>query len=106
MERLALEFDRQVATMLRLGYQQIAGMSNEAFAQLFVPLRARVGELPAALVESEIPFVLVLDRDVVPAAKSMLLVEQDGRRGVVDMNPTQPSAFTSIEEVELPDGAA
>ena len=32
------------------------------------------------------------------------LVEQGGRRGVVDMNPTQPGAFTPIDDVELPAG--
>jgi hypothetical protein len=104
--RLALELERQVATMQRLGYGQIAGMSEEAFARLFVPLRARLREVPAAIVESAIPFVLVLDREVVPAERSMRLVEQHGRRGVVEMNPTQPSEFTPIEEVEVPEGAA
>jgi hypothetical protein len=100
------EFDRQVATLERLGYPQIAGLSSEAFAQLFVPLRARLAELPAAIVESDIPFVLVLDRSLVSAEKSMPLVEHDGRHGVVDMNPTEPSAFTAIEGVEVPAGAA
>lgn len=104
--RLALEFDRQLAGMQRLGYSQIAGMSNDGFARLFVPLRARLAELPAAIVGSAIPFVLVLDRALIPPERSMPLVEQDGRQGVVDMNPTQPGAFTPIETVEVPAGAA
>jgi hypothetical protein len=104
--RLARAFDRQVAILQGLGYPQIAGMSGDAFAQLSAPLRARLAEVPAEAVESDIPFVLVLDRRLVPAEKSMPLVEQNGRQGVIDMNPTDPSAFTSIEDVRLPEGPA
>lgn len=100
------EFDRQVANLQRLGYPQIAGMSSDEFAQLVAPLRARLTALPAGIDGSDIPFVLVLDRNLVPAEKSMPLVEQDGRQGVVDMNPTEPRAFTPIEGVRLPEAAA
>lgn len=85
-----------------LGYPGLAGKSHEAFAELFAPLRARLDELPAATVDAEIPFVLVLDRNLVPAEKSMPLVEQNGRQGFVDMNPTEPRAFAPIDEVRPP----
>jgi uncharacterized protein DUF5701 len=104
--RLAPEFDRQLANLQRLGYAQLTRMSAVAFEQLFVPLRARLAELPPAALEAAIPFVLVVDRRLVPAERSMPLVEQDGRQGVVDMNPTQPGAFTPIEGLNLPEGAA
>lgn len=104
--QLAIEFERQVANMRRLGYPQIAGISDDAFAKLLVSLRARLAGLPAGIAESGIPFVLVVDRSLVPPEKSMPLVEQDGRRGVVDMNPTEPRAFGPIETVEVPEGAA
>jgi hypothetical protein len=103
---LTNEFDRQVATMQRLGYARIAGMSSDAFAQLFAPLRERLDELPAAAGESDLPFVIVLDQALVPAARSMPLVEQDGRSGVVDMNPTHPGEFARIEDVDVPEGPA
>jgi Family of unknown function (DUF5701) len=103
---LTPELDRQVANLERLGYAELAGMSSDAFAQLFAPLRARLRELPAGLGESSIPFVLVLDRRLVPAEQSMPLVEQDGRRGRVDMNPTEPAAFAPIQDVEVPPGPA
>jgi uncharacterized protein DUF5701 len=101
-----LEFDRQVANLEQLGYSRLARMSNDAFARLFVPLRSRLADLPAELVETVIPFVLVLDRELVSAEQSMALVEQDGRRGVVDMNPTQPSAFSPVDDVDVPEGPA
>jgi len=105
-EQLEHELDRQTANLRRLGYARIAGMSDDAFALLFAPLRARLDELPAAAAESEIPFVLVPDPVLVPAARSMPLVEQDGRQGFVDMNPAQPDEFATIEDVEVPAGAA
>lgn len=103
---LTSEFDRQVATLQRLGYAQIAGMSGDGFAQLFAPLRERLDELPAVAAESEIPFVLVPDPALVPAARSMPLVEQDGRQGFVDMTPAHPGEFAPIEDVDVPAGAA
>jgi hypothetical protein len=101
----ALEFQRQVATLQRLGYAGLAGMSSDAFGKLLAPLETRLDELRAA-VAAPIPFVLVLDRGVVSAEQAMPLVEQDGRHGVVDMNPTEPSAFSPLAEVDLPRGPA
>jgi hypothetical protein len=102
----ASELERQVGTLQRVGYPGIAGLTNQAFAQLFVPLRARLADLPPAVAESPIPFVLVVDRHVIPAARAMPLVEQNGRRGIVDMNRSEPGAFTPIEALDLPEGAA
>jgi hypothetical protein len=48
----------------------------------------------------------VLDRGVIPAEASMPLVEQEGRRGFVDMNPIEPGQFSPIEGVEMPEGPA
>jgi hypothetical protein len=104
--QISAEFDRQVANLEDLGYPRLAGMSNDEFAQLVAPLRTSLTALPARVDESaDIPFVLVPDRNLVPAEKSMPLVVQDGRRGLIDMNPTEPGAFTPIEAVRLP-GAA
>jgi hypothetical protein len=99
---LEREFDRQLAGLERLGYPARVGMSPDAFADLLLPLRARVGDLPADPAGAELPFVVVPDRTVIPAEESMLLVEQ----GVVDMNPTGPEAFRPTPELELPAGPA
>ena len=99
---LERELDRQLDELQRLGYPQLAGMAADVFADLLVPLRARLDALPSNLAGGELPFVLVLDRSVVPADESMLLVEQDA----VDMSPTGPDAFEPIEQLELPAGPA
>jgi Family of unknown function (DUF5701) len=90
--------------MQRLGYAQIAGMPEDDFVELFAPLRARLEELTAPIARCSIPFVLVLDRRLIPADAVMPLVEQHGSRGVVDMNPTEPGAYTPIEGLQIPDG--
>ena len=91
---LELEFDRQLEDTARLGYPQIADDELE-------PLRLRLAELPRASA-TEIPFVIVLNRALLPAEVSMPLVEQDGRPGIVDMNPLDPGAFSTIDGLELP----
>lgn len=98
VKALELEFERQLENMRRLGYPQIADGELE-------PLRSRLAELPRAST-SNIPFVIVLDRALLPADVSMPLVEQDGRPGVVDMNPLGPGAFSAIDDLELPTGPA
>ena len=105
-EALVHEFDRQLANLQRLNYPQISGIPTGPFAEMLHPLRVRLTELPAEVTRTRIPFVLVLNSGLVPAEKSMPLVEQDGAQGVVDMNPTQPSAFSPIDEVALPRGDA
>jgi hypothetical protein len=92
--------------MQRLGYPEIAGKSDGAFAELFAPLRTRLEEASAAIAGAGIPFVLVVNRGLVSPEDSMPLVEQDGRQGIIDMNPTEPSAFTPIEDLELPESPA
>jgi hypothetical protein len=69
-------------------------------------LRTRLADLPSATADAAIPFVLVLGREVVGAEGSMPLVEQDGRRGFVDMNPTEPAAFSPIDDLGVPAGPA
>jgi hypothetical protein len=104
--RLVEELVRQVANLHRLGYPQIAGLSGDDFDRIVMPLEARLAELPASLVESPIPFVVVLERTLVPAVQAMPLVEQSGRVGFVDMTPTQPGDFDPIAGVSLPRTAA
>lgn len=103
---LEFEFDRQVANIRRLGYARILGMPQDDLDRIFGPLRARLRDLSPTVGESDVPFVLVLDRSLLPAQRAMQLVEQDGRQGVVDMTPTQPGAFTPIDGLDMPEGPA
>jgi Family of unknown function (DUF5701) len=95
------ELDRQVWTLVRLGYPKLGGLSEAAFVELLTPLRSRLAELPEAAADADVPFVLVLDPRLAPPEACMPLVD-----GVVDMNPTGPAVFEPIDAARPPDGPA
>ena len=78
-------FERQVARLVELGYPGRCGLGEPAFRELLAPLAepaARVAE------QDDVPFVLVVTRDLVrPEDTVPLLRLVDGRKpGVVDRN--------------------
>jgi Family of unknown function (DUF5701) len=103
---LEAEFERQLATLLRLGYPRIAGLVDNELASLVRPLRASLPDLDPVSAGGTLPFVVVLDRRLISAEQAMPLVEWDGRTGLVDMNPVRPDDFAPIDEVALPDSRA
>jgi Family of unknown function (DUF5701) len=92
------EFERQATRLVALGFAEVA--------DLVVPLKERLDDLPAGVAASTIPFVLVLNQRLAPPETGMALVEDSGRAGVVDMTPTEPAAFRPIDEVDVPDAPA
>lgn len=102
---LVEEFDRQLATLLRLGYARFTRRSQTALSESLRPLRARVEKLPPAAAEADVPFVIAFEPRLAPPEKCMALVEDGGRPGVVDMNPTHPNDFAAIDEASPPTGA-
>jgi hypothetical protein len=91
------EFDRQ-ATRLVEAFPQVA--------EVVLPLKGRLSDLPAADAALDIPFVLVLTPRLAPPEACMALVEPRGNTGVVEMTPTEPAAFQPIDEVDVPDADA
>lgn len=92
------ELERQTARLVALGFSEVA--------DLVLPLKERLGDLPIAPADTAIPFVLVLHPRLAPPEAWMTLVEHGGRAGVVEMTPTEPAAFEQIDEVEVPDADA
>jgi hypothetical protein len=103
---LRSEFDRQVETLLELGYPRLAGLSDAEFTEKVLPLRDRLADVPATADAADVDFVIVLDPRVVPPERCLPLVEHRARPGVVDMHPTEPSAFAPIDVARPPDGFA
>jgi len=93
----AAEFDRQVATLVAKGYPALAGMSEEAFAERFAPLREHAGDDE---------FVLVVSSELVPAADAIERVERRGKPGFSVLEREDLERFAPIEDVELPPGPA
>ncbi len=105
-----VELDRQVATLLRLGYPALAGQTEAAFRQRLAPLRdlaAGLGDLAPAR-SGAAPLVLVVTSEVVDPQRTvpLLRLAPGGTRpGIVDRNHGAEglAPYRPIDEVGLPD---
>jgi hypothetical protein len=103
----APEFDRQLGTLLDLGYPALAGLSDRDFTALLEPLRgpllARAGELPAPTPE-RVPFVLVVTAKLAPTDAAVALTRLAGRTkpGEISRHLPDLDRFGPIPAVEPP----
>jgi hypothetical protein len=102
---LSVEFERQVDTLLRKAYPQAAGMSEAEFLRQIEPLRARAAELEDAAQAERIPFVIVIQHELVAAESAITLVERQGKAGFSVIEPSDLRGFHPIEAVTLPAGS-
>jgi hypothetical protein len=102
------EFTRQLETLVRKGYPRVAGLAPSDFRANIEPLAARLETIAIAAPDDEghLPFVIVVKSGLVPANKSLPLVERAGKRGIIGMYPVQAAQFTPIESVSIPGGSA
>jgi hypothetical protein len=98
------EFDRQAENLVRTGYPELAGLDEDAFFEHIAPLRAKIADIETG--KGPIPFVIVIRSELVASEPGMRLVELDGKRGFVDMNPTGPHEFSVTKDVQMPEGPA
>lgn len=104
--------DRQVATLVRLGYPEAAGMSADAFTRRLAPLRDAAGRLGTVRPpeEGRAPVLLVVTRALVPVEEAMARTRLAGRSapGFVDRTyePGALARFVATEPVALPDTPA
>lgn len=100
------EFDRQLDTLVALGYPALMGLQAQGFRALAGPLRPllreQVSGAPAPRHEVA-PFVLVVSGAQVPASQRISLVTWGGRPGV--LSPHFADADTFRPTVELPAAA-
>ncbi|WP_217171447.1 DUF5701 family protein [Streptomyces sp. AC512_CC834] len=113
----AAEFDRQVRTLVALGYPALSGSTPRRFAEAVAPLRAeavaRTGGTPGSAeppyepaVTGRVPFVLVVGRELAPVEATMPLTTLHGGRlpGFVDrtFEPGSLERFVATEAAEPP----
>ncbi|MFI5805306.1 DUF5701 family protein [Streptomyces sp. NPDC051561] len=106
------EFDRQVQTLVDLGYAALADQSEPAFRELLEPLRAPVLKRApnmAEPTEGRVPFVLVVTRALVPIEESVPLTTLAGKSvkpGAIERfyKPGELEQFVSIDSLRLPEG--
>jgi len=97
------EFDRQLATLERLGYPALAGVTLRTFRKHINALKPHVTDLPAPR-EDALPFVIIVRSEWVDAPQSMALVVASGRQGFTEFDAEELSRFRPIEGIDLPEG--
>ena len=106
--------DRQVDTLLALGYPALAGLSDAELTTRLEPLRAvaaTLPDLPAHDAPGRAPLVLVLTRDLVDPERTvpLLRLHPSGTApGIVDRNHGEAGLepYRPTEHAPLPDPAA
>jgi hypothetical protein len=99
---LDTELDRQTDVLVDLGHPTLAGLSETEFRQLVEPLReplrtAVPGDPTPTL--GHAPFVLVVNRTLVPVSARVELVALKGRPGVLNRHFADVDTFAPILEV-------
>lgn len=103
---LVAEFDRQVGNLLEKEYPRAAGLSEEEFLALVLPLKPLVQSLDGVPIDygsGRLPFVLVVSRRLVPIDFSMSQVSLNGRTGIIKLFPLGPTDFQTISNVAVPE---
>ena len=100
----AVEFDRQVATLVDKGYPDLAGRAVADFVALLSPLRATVADLRPSGGPDRIPFVLVVTGR--PREQAFARVDLRGKTGFTTMEPDDLARFVPITEAEAPGAQA
>ncbi len=101
---LVLEFDRQVANLIQLGYPALAGPSVPGFLAQTEALKRRLPELSIHGKPGNLPFVIVVKQELVALESAMPLLNIRGEAGHVNMVPVSPKDFQPIAGLNIPEG--
>jgi len=105
------EFDRQVETLVGLGYPSLIAHGGSSFRRLVEPVRERLQAaassalLPRDLEQTRerVAFVVVIGRKQVSVTQTMPLTSLGGRAGWVSADTADIDRFEPIDAVEVPD---
>jgi hypothetical protein len=101
-------FDEQVARVLALDLPSRTGVGVRRLRGALAALRDRalLAEAAADPSAGTVPALLVVTRDWLPSDLAMGGAVWKGRPGRVEMTPTTPEDYRTIDEVELPEASA
>jgi hypothetical protein len=102
-------FEKQLETVVSKGYSGLLKLSEKAFGKKLEPLRDKLDSVPFSKVNLEggqLPFIIVVNADLLSAEEAMKRLDFKGKAGIVSMYPRKPEDFTTVEQVDIPDGFA
>jgi hypothetical protein len=102
-------FDHQLETFISKGYPELLKLSGKTFKKRLEPLREKLDSVPfleVDLEEGRLPFVIVLNTDLIAAEEAMTRLDFNGKAGLVSMYPRKPEDFKTIGQVSIPNGFA
>jgi hypothetical protein len=100
---LRQELDRQLETLLRKGYPAAAGLAEDALVALVRPLEPLLAEVPP---DADVPFVLVLSRELVAPLDAVARLDLRGRQGYTSMPADDLARFRPLPGLPVPSAAA
>lgn len=103
------EFERQLETLLSKGYLELLKLTEKAFKKKLEPLKSKLSERShneVNLEQGKLPFVIVVQSDLLKAEELMSRLNFHGKAGIVSMYPRKPEDFKTIEGVKIPNGLA
>jgi hypothetical protein len=96
-----VELARQVDVLVDKGVPAVAGLTELAFRALLAPVADALPPRPPA--EGELPFVVVLPPELVPALALVERMELRGKPGLSSMTAEELSRFRPSPDVHVPD---
>lgn len=103
-QMLNVEFDRQVANLVTKGYPALINLSEEAFIDEIAPLKEKLSDLSLPDIDLELgklPFVIVVNDELISPEIMMGKIEKKGKRGVTILRPHTSANFRMVNEVEI-----
>ncbi len=103
------EFEGQLETLLEKDYPKLLGMIAKKFRKELGLLKLKLSDISSAEVDLEqgkLPFVIVVQSDLLKSGELMSRLNFHDQTGVVSMHPRQPEDFKTIDNVRLPSGFA
>lgn len=92
----------QLERYLELGYAEHCGLTREAFRSWLAPLVSADVAEDFDVESGRLPVLLVIRQSRVSADQAMQHAIVRAKPGYVDMNPSEPAAFSTIESLDTP----
>lgn len=94
------DLERQIDTLVSLGYPALLSSDTESFRQRLMGLSAYVGEGCAGasdVAQGLVDFVLVIHSPLAPVAKILPLIVRQGKPAIERLFPRRPEFFEPLE---------